>query len=464
MRVDPSTALILDWLHLVGASVWVGGLALLACCAVALVRSAGDGRGQQIGRLVARFSPIATWAVIGIVLSGAYQALVQVSTLDALVRTPYGQTLLWKLALVIPMLAVGLVNTTVLRPRLAAQAGLAKPSVARSDDDGAPGDRLARAFAATVGLEVALGMLVLAATGVLTSQEPAREAIARAPRGYDATQPADDLRIHLSVTPAMAGLNTVTVALQDDRGRPAAAQRVTLRLQHLEMDMGENEITLDPAGDGRWTTQGSFVSMVGPWQIAVLVRRDGHDDARSDFDVTAGDPTLPTDRPAGTLSVGSSVVGGVALLLAAIAVLGQSRTLRRPAVGRVTSAIIMASGVYLVWTGITRDVTPTFALANPIPPSRESIERGQEVYVENCLACHGPTGRGDGPAGRVLRPPPADLRLHATAHTEGQLYWWISKGFPGSAMPAFEATLSEEDRWNVLNFVVQTFGRSGSQP
>jgi putative copper resistance protein D len=125
---------------------------------------------------------------------------------------------------------------------------------------------------------------------------------------------------------------------------------------------------------------------------------------------------------------------------------------------RLGAALLGAIGLYFLWTGFLNDVTPTAALTNPIPPTRASIERGQQVYQDNCAACHGPFGRGDGPAGRALNPRPADLRLHATQHTPGQLYWWVSKGFPGSAMPAFEDTLSEEDRWNVLNYVIQTFG------
>ena len=79
------------------------------------------------------------------------------------------------------------------------------------------------------------------------------------------------------------------------------------------------------------------------------------------------------------------------------------------------------------------------------------------ILQQNCQTCHGEFGRGDGPTGRVLRPRPADLQQHVTQHTEGQLYWWISKGFPGTAMPAWEDSLSEDDRWNVLNYIVQNF-------
>jgi hypothetical protein len=38
-------------------------------------------------------------------------------------------------------------------------------------------------------------------------------------------------------------------------------------------------------------------------------------------------------------------------------------------------------------------------------------------------------------------------------HTDAQLFEWITNGFPGSQMPAFRATLSDTDRWHLVNFI-----------
>jgi putative copper resistance protein D len=51
-------------------------------------------------------------------------------------------------------------------------------------------------------------------------------------------------------------------------------------------------------------------------------------------------------------------------------------------------------------------------------------------------------------------PRPADLRVHMAPgiHTDGELFYWISYGYPGSAMPAWKDVLTEEQRWDVMNY------------
>ena len=98
---------------------------------------------------------------------------------------------------------------------------------------------------------------------------------------------------------------------------------------------------------------------------------------------------------------------------------------------------------------------------NPIPPNSDSVATGKTIYQENCLPCHGPAGKGDGPVGLTLNPRPADLSAHAVpgVHTDGQLFDWISNGFPGSVMPAFKNSLTEEQRWHIINYLRERLGK-----
>jgi copper transport protein len=110
--------------------------------------------------------------------------------------------------------------------------------------------------------------------------------------------------------------------------------------------------------------------------------------------------------------------------------------------------------------GVLFDVA---TVRDPIAPDEQSLAAGRDVYSTHCETCHGETGRGDGLAGLRLVPRPADLRLHMGpgVHTDGELFYWVSYGFPNSAMPAWKDILSEEDRWHVINYVRATFGNSG---
>ncbi len=93
-------------------------------------------------------------------------------------------------------------------------------------------------------------------------------------------------------------------------------------------------------------------------------------------------------------------------------------------------------------------------LENPIPPTEESIARGAEIYARNCAVCHGAEGYGDGPSAAVMDPKPANLWAdHVQERPDGALFWTITHGVPESPMPAWGEVLSEEDRWNLVNFL-----------
>lgn len=99
------------------------------------------------------------------------------------------------------------------------------------------------------------------------------------------------------------------------------------------------------------------------------------------------------------------------------------------------------------------------ALENPLAHDESAIAAGQEIFVTNCVACHGETGRGDGAAAASLDPKPADLTDGAMMSmlSDSYLYWRVSKGGVvepfNSAMPAWENALTEDQRWQVISYV-----------
>ncbi len=93
-------------------------------------------------------------------------------------------------------------------------------------------------------------------------------------------------------------------------------------------------------------------------------------------------------------------------------------------------------------------------VANPIPATEASIAAGTLVFQTNCAACHGELGHGDGPAAAALDPKPANLGAdHVQANSDGALFYIITHGRTGTAMPPWESILTEQQRWEVVNFV-----------
>lgn len=103
-------------------------------------------------------------------------------------------------------------------------------------------------------------------------------------------------------------------------------------------------------------------------------------------------------------------------------------------------------------------IDPKYAnKVNPLRPTAVNVEQGKKLYESNCAACHGPSGRGNGPAAQSLNPPPPDIADSSKTPmvTDGYLYWTIADGgVPlGTAMPAFKTTLKADEIWKIILYV-----------
>jgi mono/diheme cytochrome c family protein len=99
-------------------------------------------------------------------------------------------------------------------------------------------------------------------------------------------------------------------------------------------------------------------------------------------------------------------------------------------------------------------VAPTRAAKkkNPVPANDASLARGEALYVKECLSCHGAKGKGDGPAARELEKHPGDLTSpKLREQSDGALFWKLTRG--RKPMPSVEKIFTEEDRWQVINYI-----------
>jgi mono/diheme cytochrome c family protein len=123
---------------------------------------------------------------------------------------------------------------------------------------------------------------------------------------------------------------------------------------------------------------------------------------------------------------------------------------------------VFAAGILLLATALSVSgdappddwkAPPRFAkIKNPVPSDATSIDAGKQIYLANCMACHGMTGKGDGPAAISCNPRPKDLaEPQIASQADGELFWKITEGKNG--MKPYRKLLTETQRWTVINYI-----------
>lgn len=135
--------------HVLGAGVWIGGLFVLFVVALCASPRRGPGGSPPLALLVNAFSPMAMAAVGLLATTGLVTTVLYLDAIADLWRTPYGRTLLVKVAFFTAVALMGLVNWRFVRPRLSSPGGRA--SLCR-----------------TSALELLLAAVVLALTAILS--------------------------------------------------------------------------------------------------------------------------------------------------------------------------------------------------------------------------------------------------------------------------------------------------------
>jgi copper transport protein len=250
-----------QWVHMSAVGVWVGGLFWL------LLGIRGRDR-QERAAAVGAFTRIATWTLVVVLATGLVRGVEEVGSPQALFCTSYGIALLVKIILVAGLVGLGALNHFFWVPAVR----------------GAGGEAAGRRFGLNSRGELAVALVVLASTAVLTGLIPARtaEAVKSAPAGGAAAgvtaggvDYGTTVRVRLSVTPCVAGRNAYVVTVESyDSGEPlASATRVAIRFAlPSQPTLGSSQLALRRTAPGRWEGSGLELSVVGRWQTTVTVQ------------------------------------------------------------------------------------------------------------------------------------------------------------------------------------------------
>jgi copper transport protein len=328
-----------DALHLLAASLWLGGLAVLVVLmlprlgraapgsdlhpaadtpaadsadadATAADLAGGPAPPEVLVSVLPGWSRVAMGAVATLVSTGVYQAWREVGSLDALAFTAYGRLVLAKVAGLVVLLVLGDRGRRWIRRHLRQVTVPAVPEpvtvptgppaagdraahelpqarqLPQAQELGAGLDRLRRWVVA----EVAVATVVLGLTAVLVNSIPARQSYSPSVETVLTGRNADGgtILVDVAVTPTRAGYQTMTIRTTTPAGVLAAFQSATGSVTEPALGLGPIQFTLTADGTGRATTADVAVPAPGRWRLTLQIRTDPFTDyaASTTYSVT----------------------------------------------------------------------------------------------------------------------------------------------------------------------------------
>jgi copper transport protein len=303
----------LDVLHLAAASVWLGGLALLA---TVLIRSDASGdRPEDPLLMTIRVSSFAFWAVVVVVVTGVFQSIRQVGSFYALFHTVYGQTLLVKVGLVTALILIGAVSRRIVRGRswLLPTTGVkavssAEPANRGPTDHETGTDRSASSGLSAIGTmsrtantvgrrqavsdtvrrteisrlrrsvlaEIVIAVIVLAVTAMLVNAVPANQA---ASQPFSYSFQTLGVQVNTIVDPARAGPeNQFHVYVLSRLGTPMLIPELDASISLPAQNLGPLTVPLVLGGVGHYIATHVDIPAAGTWILRLTVRTDAIDE------------------------------------------------------------------------------------------------------------------------------------------------------------------------------------------
>jgi copper transport protein len=248
-----------QWFHVSAVGLWLGGL-------VALLIQVRGAESPAKAELARRFALLAGFGLAIVALTGVVRAVADIGSMADLFSSEFGLLVLVKVALLLPIAALGALNHFRSVPR------------ARSD---------LRPLRRAGSVELAIGAVVLLVASILVNVAPPTEVAAAAGPGGQANAQASaapplevdgadygtTIRLRLTVSPGTVGNNEFSARIADyDTGAPVDATAVRLGFSlPARPSIGASSLDLRPQGPGAFAAAGTNLSLDGTWRVTALV-------------------------------------------------------------------------------------------------------------------------------------------------------------------------------------------------
>ncbi|MGC2682217.1 MAG: CopD family protein [Candidatus Nitrosopolaris sp.] len=344
----PSLSISLDWLHFMGVSIWIGGLFYISTVLLSAIRSrtvthtipsttdnftmtgsstdnlSNTDKNRSIfvyylALLLPRFSLLATISLGVIGVSGLYMAWIQLHSLNALFNSSYGNILIIKLLIALPLVLLGVYHQLRLHKNAvlvasigkAGRVGVDKSNLGETSisqtlqNDGINKDSFANdkvkvkdipsKFSKTIKIEslIAMGVLLAASLLTITSPPAMNMAMSSMSSSSASTMSMSGMSMHpvknstyiiqtkimnvntkIEINPFYSGFNVFKVTFTDAAGKPYTKVSSTeIVFTNTAADIGNVVANLQKMGPGVFSVTGAYISQPGEWDIALSAQR-----------------------------------------------------------------------------------------------------------------------------------------------------------------------------------------------
>jgi len=298
-------AVLGDFLHLFAASLWVGGMLIIALSYLpVLSRSSLAERASSLVTVLPYYSLWALAGVLVMAITGPLSATFQLTSWKQLLTTAYGNVLLVKVLLVTGMLVLSAFHVLVLRPRvrvasqkyhhattrletvqLSAEAEQARTRLVRQvKQREARLTRPTRQLLTVLRLEPLLGVAVLLCVGLMnvlggtlvpvTAASSIPRTTVQMAQSHPLTLETFDRRFQVlfTMTPQQVGINRFQVRIVDGHtGKALSTVKVQLNTELQERAMGVAVVPMQAQGDGQFSGS-TDLAVSGTWRIIVQIQ------------------------------------------------------------------------------------------------------------------------------------------------------------------------------------------------
>ncbi|MDW0118987.1 MAG: CopD family protein, partial [Nitrososphaeraceae archaeon] len=284
--------LIIDFVHNLTASIWIGGTFYLAFVLIPILKASKMNLYYKLATLsvwIPRYSTLVVTLLGIIIITGPFLLYILEDNLSLVIGSLYGTFLIAKLSLAGLMVILGgyssifIYNQVINLLKVAQVVGGNKLSNSKLPYEESESERKAEStivnFRRALLIESILGIALLLSVGLLVNTGVPESEMQNLPQAstaesieiehYESTRFVDnDTKIGLSITPFEVGNNNFKVSFLDVNGKPIEVQSAEIKYRQIEKSIGPITIDLEKQSTGVFSSNASF-GIPGLWDMEV---------------------------------------------------------------------------------------------------------------------------------------------------------------------------------------------------